>query len=692
MAFKKLVSTMLLGGVLTTSLCLTPISIVSANETEQSISEEQYGDPDKRQEQLNSLIDETAKLTGLDSVYVRILIALAGGQPLYSDIDSDVYKDETIKELDEPMRITGAVTSYRKAPSVRGINNDKFERDSKYYMPDALYSVASDIANLMSQRKFVVRKQNSLYFDTLTDKTKNNILFYEAVLKYTGSSDKEVNRLFNAYMQIVQSKDRNKNVVVQSSSTGKSVIKKKYRKIFKKNKIESTNALDLLAIMLSFDGNMASSDDTSNITTSDIELPYIRNYTSRENMMIAAISLVGKVRYVWGGGHQGTAKINGINPMWQVFNDMYSKTPGGNGYGRSLRPSRPWCPIHNGEQSSEFHGRTVYSLSDYLGIRDNYLTDSELNTAKKVLSTIQFNRGINEHLVDGLDCSGYASWIYNQVTDDYQFDSAARYFSGQYGNTKVNFGDKLLPGDTFAWMTHITNIVGPARQGSRAYVIAEQVPNVLKFGVAYYSDATASDIELAKRIANEANELIGNIDTNTEKLGVYCMNNTGKYEVAVKKNVKKYKKIKVTRLVKEKLSKKEIKALKASKVKPIKIKEKELNSKDFKGKEGKIYKDEKGRYYTFKKKNVKVKKAYKVKEKVIEQRVYHTIGRFSRSFNDEDKVIDKYGTSFENLDAKQIIQHTLSKLPLSYVNGYSVYKGDLFNKEEVATDIGIHLE
>ena len=44
-------------------------------------------------------------------------------------------------------------------------------------------------------------------------------------------------------------------------------------------------------------------------------MPYKLNYTSRENLLLAATSLTGKVSYIWGGGHEGTSNIDGINQV-----------------------------------------------------------------------------------------------------------------------------------------------------------------------------------------------------------------------------------------------------------------------------------------------------------------------------------------------------------------------------------------
>ena len=41
------------------------------------------------------------------------------------------------------------------------------------------------------------------------------------------------------------------------------------------------------------------------------------------------------------------------------------------------------------------------------------------------------------------------------------------------------------------------------------------------------------------------------------------------------------------------------------------------------------------------------------------------------------------------MTAKEIISYTLTKLPMSYVNGYSIYNGDLFNIKDVSSNLGV---
>lgn len=76
------------------------------------------------------------------------------------------------------------------------------------------------------------------------------------------------------------------------------------------------------------------------------------------------MSLVGQVRYVWGGGHLGSGNYVGISPTWLLFNKAYSSNP----Y-TGITPSYTWCPIH-GELIDTENGCLVLSadvsLDEYI--------------------------------------------------------------------------------------------------------------------------------------------------------------------------------------------------------------------------------------------------------------------------------------------------------------------------------------
>lgn len=644
MRYKKLVLTciscILALNVSVTTVHASDIDLdwVSDITDNQSVSktdvEESLNNIDDINTQIDKLYTTIADNTGLEEKYIEELHILAGGKAIYSDKKANIYSDKTVDTYSGPMYIDGASTVYQKAEFI-DCADDTIERPSEYYLPDAMYSVSYDIKALMSQRMFYNRDAHQEYFNALTNDTRDNILFYEAVLLYTGESVETVNNLFLAYMEILTAKGANENIIEVIED--KQTIKAEYIEILNKYGFVSDKTLQYLAIVLSYDENMTVYDNTNYITETNI-IPYIKNYTSRENMMVSAISLVGKVRYVWGGGHDGTANIDGINPAWYSWSEAYpnegvseviTTDKRGNeavsreynsGFGTCIRSSSYWCPLH-GSGSSEFHGKTVFSPNDYLSIRESIIDYNKYsyNDYMDILSQINFSNGVNEHLIDGLDCSGYASWIYNQITDKYVFNAAAQYFVAQDGIQEVSFGSELLPGDVFAWDSHIVVIVGKVRDGSKAYVTVEQTPNVLRFGIVYYNGASSKDIDLALQIANEANELIGGINTVDEPARQYCMDTVGYYT------------------------------------------------------ETSIIIDE------------------ETEEEIVstENKHYTSIGRYKEEFIDENTIINDYGTSIKDMTAQQVIQYTLTKLPLSYVLGYNIYERDLFNKESVSSNLGV---
>lgn len=621
MHFKKiltsLMSTLLVLSISTYNVYASENNWLGALINSKKVSKEDVETSLNNIDDISTQVDNLYKVISdnvkLEEKYIRTLHVLAGGKAIYFDKKANIYNDKTVKSYYGPMHIVGANTSYKKAEFIE-CADETILRPSSHYLPDAVYSVSYDVKALMTQRLFYNRGANQEYFNTLTDDTKNNLLFYEAVLLYTGESLETIDNLFLAYMEILTAKGANENII--ETVNGNLCIKDSYLEILNRYGFVNERTINYLAIMLSYDENIAVYDNPNYITNTNI-LPYIKNYTSRENMMVSAISLNGKVRYIWGGGHDTTANIDGINPSWYSFSEAYPNTQtsevisiGGNGketkttvynqgFKECIKSASYWCPLH-GNGDTEFHGKTVFSPKDYLSIRENIIDYDKYSYDEymSILSQIKFSGGINEHLIDGLDCSGYTSWVYNQITDKYTFNTSARYFSYQEGMKQLGFGSKLLPGDVFAWESHIVLVVGKVKDNSKAYVVIEQTPNILRFGVIYYNGALIQDINEATKIANEANSLIGGINNNDEPANVRCMNTVG-----------------------EELS----------------------------------------------------------------------IGRFKGKFEDEGIIISEYNKSIEDMTAQEIIQYTLTKLPMSYVLGYNIYDGDLFNKELISSNLGITL-
>lgn len=589
--------------------------------------------------QLDTLYDEIGTRLGVDKSYIKQIHLLAGGRAIYAEKKPDIRTDLMSKTDKTPLYIDVAHINYIEAEFIK-CKDDTISRPSEYYLPDALYSISYDIVSLMSQRYYCNRGGYQIYYDSLQDDVKKNIAFYEAILMYTGAKVESVDKFYLAYEKMLYDKSTNENVIEKvSDNTFK--IKDKFIGILNSIGIESDKQLGYLAIALSFDKNLAVNDSVEKLQEI-YNVPYKPNYTSRENMMVAAASLCGKVRYVWGGGHSGASYIDGINQMWEKFESLYPDAASRQvrldngtvisipnaGYNTCIKPSGSWCPIH-GYTNEEFHGGDVHSLQEYIDISAEHLDSSELADTKyrDMLDKIDFTDGINIHTLDGLDCSGFASWLYNQITDKYEINSTAQNFTQQAGISQIKYGDTIYPGDIFAWTDHIVIIVGKVNNNNKAFVTIEQTPNVIKYGALYYRGARLSDIELAKRIAAEANELIGGIDSSSEKPHAYCMDSVGIYTVQ------------------------------------------ETVNTDTTGLES------------------------EGNETVVEHlEQYREIGRFKDKFLDEEVSLTEYGTPIKYMCATDIIQHTISKLPISYISGYNTYNGKIFDKTKAATQLGINVD
>ena len=678
-------------------------------------------------DQLDELYNKIGEHLGVDKSIVKQIHALCGSKAVYADKKPSIYNDLTTYKPMGIYRGKGEQGILQKADFIE-CGDDNIERPSEYFLPDALYSVSYDIVSLMSQRFNCDRGPMQEYFDNLKGDVKQRIVFYEAVMEYTGCKESAVDEIFKAYEKCLYDKQKDENVV-ETNKDGQLEIKSKFRKIFNDIGIKNETRLNYLAIILSYDKDLAVNDNTES-TKDEYIVPYKLNYTSRENMMLAAACLVGKVRYVWAGGHSGASYIDGINPAWEMWSDLYT----GDNYEKCIQPHGSWCPEHGQSSGECTQGGIIRSLDDYISKRSKTFGTDELDQDKyrKLLAKVNYSNGISTHTLDGLDCSGFASWLYNQITDKYNVNSTARCFTRQSGIKEVAFGSKMLPGDVFSWTSHIVVIVGQVRKGSKAYVTVEETPHVLKYGVVYYAGASSADIEYGKKIASEANTLIGGIPSGKETPHVYCMNNVGHYteeeEVEVtdekeragtkKKKAGKgsgKKKVDVSVVdndlsllasvlesteesteqeteteestTEDKVEENKTEDTTEEKTdseKEDKTEDKENKTEDKKDKNKDKDRDSK-KDKKDEKKNKKGKHKKKKTKKVKVDRQYISIGRFEGTFIDE-----QFGhESFEDLTALEIIRHTIKKLPMSYISGYNIYKGKLFDKKTVASELGV---
>ena len=649
-------------------------SVGNVGENEQCKEVSYKSREDNLKEQLEYLYKIIGEKVDLPYTYVKAMHLIAGGQAIYSDRSPNIMVDETVESLSGPFEIDGVYQMYDKHYIgnqsekqehedilVEGIINNKrvlsmkntipYEFDaihweeiqeeieeiqdlqekvpSKYSLPDASYNVMCTIKAIMEERSIAQRGNMQVYFDSLLPDVKQNILFYEAVMQYCGYSESEINALYKAYERIVYLKERNE-YVVELTNDGHYNIKDKFLSVFDKYGIKVTEPL---AIAMSFDAELAEWDTPTGLKT-EVPLHYKVDYTSRENMMVAAMSLVGKVRYVWGGGHGGTSNIDGINPIWACFSELYDIEGHSNA---CIKPSGTWCPIHGSLSGQCSIGDVnVTTLQDYFDLRQDLIrnTSAYAYINGKDLSRIFKNNSvaytgikaggnsIAAHRVEGLDCSGFASWLYNQIDDTRVYDSSARTFIQTHGLKSLNFGDELLPGDVIAWSSHICVVVGKLDETNKVYLQVESTPNVIKLGVAYYPGATQEQINEAKALAKEANKLIG--DVKDGFVSVY--------------NIKDLVYV--------------AQVYTTNGAEPNEPNGTEPNGTESNGTGQEV-------------------------------RITYTkslgLGRLSRPYKDEDEIVGGYGKTMKQMTAREILQNTIDALPLEYLSGIETYSGEVFS-------------
>lgn len=463
--------------------------------------------------QLDELYNSIGQSLGIPSTYVKAVHLMAGGEAVYSDRLPNIYTDETVKELKAPFEIPGVIQVYDKEYTIDKEVPKEIQRPSKYYLPDAAYNVMSTIVSIMGDRYNANRGQMQSYFNALKEDAKQNVVFYEALMVYMGYNTNQVNNLYKAYEKILYKKEKSEYVVESTEENGRThySICSKFINIFNYYGISDA---DRLAIAMSFDALLAESD-TPDVLKTEIPLHYRVGYTSQENMMVAALSLVGKVRYVWGGGHGCSATIKGISPIWACFNELYADRESD-----CIRPSNTWCPIHGAVGASSdtcmIYDTQVSSIEEYLSLRGDYLknTPSYSKIEGKDISDIFSNRfyPIEAHRLDGLDCSGFVSWLYNQIDTSKTYDYMSSEFVSSGALNSVECGEPLYTGDTVGWSSHLFLILGSIDDTNQVYIEIESTPSVVQLGIAYYGGATPKQIEQAREIAIEANKLLGNID------------------------------------------------------------------------------------------------------------------------------------------------------------------------------------
>lgn len=477
--------------------------------------------------QLTDLYHTVGEHVGLDYKYVKMLHLIAGGKAVYAEKMPNINVDETVEYLSGPFDLPGVDIPYEvEAPFVR-CKDSSIVRPSKCFLPDAAYNTTLFIKDKMDERMQYDRGANQDYFDSLTDDSKTFVTFIEAVLDVTGSSYTNVDNVYNIYQLISMARDAGENIVA-CDENGVYSLKQKFSDILMLNGYTSDTELTVFSVAYRFNDLLVLVDPTESVT-SNIVFPYELNTASRMNMMKAAASLVGRVRYVWGGGHLYSGSIDGINPMWLTFFDTYSNESHSASYKRCIKPSISWCPVHGVTYETSCLNRSfnIKSADEYIRNMSKcmQISSSSADTLRVLLYNIPMQNGMASHRLDGLDCSGFTSWLYNQMTDDYNFDSGATRFISQAGIDEIDIHSELLPGDVYSWGDHIVVIVGRLDSDNDCYITVEATPNMVKFGAVGYNKTSDAKKILAREIAMEANKLIGNI--NTDGAAYYNMDACG---------------------------------------------------------------------------------------------------------------------------------------------------------------------
>lgn len=473
-------------------------------------------DPVKFTEDVEILYQYVADELKIPSKYVKIAHLVAGGKAIYADKYPNIFIDTTSEVMEPPFYIPGANTKYtRKSGAVCPDENVK--RPNKYYMPDAAYNVTYEIMQLAKEREGYYKKNTNEYFESLGNDIQKDIVFYEGLVKYCGGTDEEVAKVIDTYMKIFNSKDKNEYVLYVNKQ-GKYKFMTKFTDIMEEYSDRTRN---VLAIAMSFDGRLALSDLGENYQK---QMIYNVNEKSRVNLILTSLSLIGNVRYVWGGGHRGASNINGVSPIWIAFNQLYS-----NNEDSCITPSNTWCPVHGSMGKSDNsclgHDIQVTSLNDYIRVRKSMLSNSgKLLTYNELVGVLgeTIVNPLEPHRLEGLDCSGYTAWVYNQIDSNRVYSGVALDFVSANGMKKLNAGSKLLPGDIVAWDKHIVMVIGKVTDSNRSYIIIEQAPNTVKLGVLVTGGVGTEELNYAKNIAKMYSMKVSNRSGN-EYINTYYL-------------------------------------------------------------------------------------------------------------------------------------------------------------------------
>lgn len=267
------------------------------------------------------------------------------------------------------------------------------------------------------------------------------------------------------------------------------------------------------------------------------DMPYKLDSNSVEEMLVAGSSVVGKVRYILGGGHYEASNLKTINPLWRRFSQLYVDVGMADRSIHWYSSATNWCPIHGKKSTQKDEEKNDYCTYDDVKYKsaEKMLKDRKTDLVRygDIYAGINPNeldsifRGnisnANYHVLEGLDCSGFVSWMFNQVIPNDVIDGRSWNFITNNklitekadGSTEIK-NAKILPGDIITGSVtknkddgHIFAVVGPISDKNDVFLLIEATPPEVRFGVAYKSGRDNEDYKKAVELAKKANIEIG---------------------------------------------------------------------------------------------------------------------------------------------------------------------------------------
>lgn len=499
-------------------------------------------------EQIENCIYTLATEGDIEPWQASIIYDISGIKPIYVNKSPNV----TIEKMAFGYPADG--TNYmRRLLKCDRYQSVKLDRPSENFLPDIIYSMCMDLGIKMQVGREIILEASADI--SLQEKDISALSFlYIVGVQQSGSVD--VTELINTYLRVIDTITENEiDVPAYIDTLGNLVVDDSVRMAMGYEvHYRIRQMFNIMLTRYSEWGIEEQIEEASvsdeELTDNDIEFEYLE--FSRQNMIATAMSAMGKVRYVWGGGHLSTSMIIGISPLWKPWFTVYAKNEDNSD--KCIRPRYSWCAIHgaleNTDNSCAFDDTSVSDVRDFLRVRRWQLMEKGIGdiyfgiTLEELMKTFHGdlttsvwdpNGGVSLHRLDGLDCSGYVSWILNQVDSTHRRDYLANTFVGSSGIREVEVGKRidtdeetgditttvlsvpsLLPGDICDWNTHVIMCLG--KWARNTYIIIESAPNAVKLGVGYFSGG--GDVSGAIEFAREVNSTFFGLEE--ENVSVYA--------------------------------------------------------------------------------------------------------------------------------------------------------------------------